>query len=74
MNPLTLTQEARLLELKGILSSISDASFAFSLINRKYPTSSATDEQKIELICAYENIVSQVINMVKNEYVKHTTV
>ena len=47
---MNLTQEARLLELKSLLSAISDASFSFSVLNRKYPTSSATDEQKIDLI------------------------
>jgi len=70
---MNLKQEARLLELKSILSAISDASFSFSLLNRKYPTSSASDEQKIELISSYEAIVSQVINVLKNEYERDTT-
>lgn len=65
---MNLTQEARLLELKSLLSSISDASFSFSVLNRKYPSSSASDEQKIALIASYEAIVSQVINVLKNEY------
>jgi len=70
---MNLKQEARLLELKSILSSISDASFSFSVLNRKYPTSSATDEQKIDLSTSYEAIVSQVINVLKNEYENKNT-
>lgn len=65
---MNLKQEARLLELKSILSAISDASFSFSVLNRKCPTSSATDDQKKQLIQSYESIVSQVINVLKNEY------
>lgn len=63
---MNITQEAKLLKLKGILGNISHASFSYSLLSKKYPLHTLDNRKADEVIRAYEEILQTVTSLITN--------
>jgi len=60
LKPSTLT---KILHTREKFTPISNISFAFSKLNKLYPLDFITEEQAIDLIESYEELLDQVINL-----------
>jgi len=62
---INISQE--ILRLRNTLQSISNISYSFSKLNQKYPIDTLSEEQRRQIILAYNNLISdakKVINSV----------
>jgi len=57
---LNLNTTSKLLEIRRVLSSISDTSFSFSTLNRQYPMAKIDESQATSLISSYLSLISEV--------------
>jgi len=62
--------QTKLLKLKGILNDISHASFSYSQLSRQYQLHTLDDEQAGKVIKAYEDIISDVKNLIMNNEIQ----
>lgn len=68
MKPEKLNQ---LLQLRGLMQKISDKSFQYSQLNKKYPMSAIiTDEDVDVMMKIYEGLVQEVTDDINNYYQK----
>jgi len=58
--------QSRLLKLKGFLNELSHISYSFSQLNRSSPLGIANDETAVDLIKAYELLISDASLIIKN--------
>ncbi len=58
--------QTKLFQLRSILNSISDASYAYKTLYNKYRLNEITEEQAKQLIKAYEKLIQQVKNSIQN--------
>lgn len=64
----------KLLQLKGILNDISHVSYSYSQLSRQRSMNDINDETAKKLINAYEMLIENVTNSIKNyEQSKKTT-
>ena len=68
MNKPKIITTKKLLELRGILDQIGQASWSFSVLNKQYPMNYLTEDQALELIEAYQDLLDRVRNALKPEY------
>lgn len=57
-----LGQLGTLLQLKGVLTVITHASFSYNTLGKQYPFNTLTQEQAIELEKQYRQLIEQVEN------------
>ena len=55
----------RLIEIRNVLNTISDASFAYKTLSKKYSLETLSDNDAKKLITTYENIIAQVSSSIK---------
>lgn len=61
--------QTRLLRLKSVLNRIKDTSYAYSLLNQNKPFHTVkTNQDILEMIDAYETIIKDLYNYLKNTY------
>lgn len=58
----------KLLKLRSFLENISQISWEFSVLNKRYPIHHMADNDYDELIAAYEDLVLRIKSFVKSEY------
>lgn len=68
MSNLSLKTTTELLRLRQKLDTISQVSWSFSVINKKYPIERITEEQGREVTQAYQDLISTITNLLKSEY------
>jgi len=65
-----LQTTTKLLKVRSILEKISQASWSFSILNKKYPIAGLNQKQADDLIIAYTDLIQGVNNFLKSEYEK----
>lgn len=58
--------QAKLLKLKGYLNKVNHISYTYSQIGRNSPMDNMSDEKAKQLICIYEDLLSDVKNLILN--------
>lgn len=61
-----LETETKLLRLNSILNKVSDTSYAYGTLRKKYHIANIDEEQASGLINAYEQLLSDVKNSLSN--------
>jgi len=54
-----------LIELRGVLDTVSQISWSFSVLNKQYPISSITSEDAPELIQSYNELLDKLKILLK---------
>jgi hypothetical protein len=60
----------RLLNLRGTLDSISQVSYSFSQINKRNPMELLTEESAVEIIDAYDKLITSVRRSLEDDATK----
>jgi hypothetical protein len=63
---LTIKTSQKALQLRRNLQAISNVSYAFSKLNQNYPLDNLSEEDALELIKAYEGLLNDTGNFLKN--------
>lgn len=58
--------QTKIFQLRSVLNSISDASFAYKTLYNKYRLDSLDEETGKQLLKAYQTIIEQVKNSIQN--------
>lgn len=66
MNKPQLPTLARLIELRNILDTISQISWSFSILNKKYPVDSLDEQNAILMTKEYERLVAKANKELKD--------
>lgn len=56
----------RLIEIRNVLNSISDASFSYKTLSRKYPIETISETEAKDLLETYERLITQVTNSIES--------
>lgn len=67
-NPPDLQTTSKLLKVRSILEKISQTSWSFSVLNKKYPIAGLNQSEADALIATYTDLIQGVSNFLKSEY------
>ncbi|MCG3176872.1 MAG: hypothetical protein MOGMAGMI_01836 [Candidatus Omnitrophica bacterium] len=64
---MNIETHTRLLALKSLLNKLSDISYAYSQISKRFPFQNIrSEDEALKIIKAYEDLLQDVINSTKN--------
>ena len=60
MKKIEISVLKKLIKLRGVLDAVSQISWSFSMLNKQHPVGDLTDEEALEMIESYEELLDEL--------------